>query len=237
MATDEIYERYGYRVLGSGPSEAHAAASAEIALRYHSQQPTDFYPDLVGHAFKVSSSRSGAIAVWYCVDPQGKVVGQADGKREAAKDARFALLSARPVSEMSKEEFAFLATPVRVQAGFGRRDKPTLLDDDSTEFRRFIARIYRHAPEMAAVGESLDAFVQRVRSGLQDFRIGDSPMVYLPIRDLAGTSPMTFHLVFHTGDLSAEEAVIASYEIERHSQLEQLELEQQPEEAAAAPRG
>jgi len=236
LAPEEIYQRYGHRVLGSGPNEAHAAASAVLGLAYHAQQPTDFCPELVGYSFKVSASRSSAIAVWNCVDPEGKVVGQADGKREAAKDARFALLSARPVSELTPDEFALLATPVRVLPGFGRRDKATLLDDEPTEFRRFIGRMYRHAPELAREGELLDDFVQRIRSGLQDFRLGDNPVLYLPIRDASGASPLTFHLVFHTAAVSAAEAVALSYEAEQAALLRQIEKAVETDEAAA-PRG
>lgn len=123
LAPDHIHKRYGHRVLGSGPNEAHAAASAAIGLAYHAQQPSDFCPSLRGYTFKPSASASSSLVVWNCVDPDGNVKGQADGKRGAAEDALFAFLAAQPVSELSADEFERVATPVQVQAGFGRRDK------------------------------------------------------------------------------------------------------------------
>lgn len=234
LAPDHIYERYGHRVLGSGPNEAHAAASDLIGLAYHAQQPSDFCPSLLGYSFQPSASASSPLVVWNCVDPDGNVKGQADGKREAAEDALFALLAARPVSELSVDEFERVATPVQVKAGFGRRDKAMLLADDSAGLRRAIAQMYRHAPAMVNEGEALPAFRARVQSSLQDASIGDSQMLYLPVRDASGVSPLVFHLVFHTASVSPASAVRAVYDVERERQLEQLVEE--PSEAATVPR-
>ncbi|CAN7358668.1 hypothetical protein [Variovorax sp. LjRoot178] len=234
LAPDHIYERYGHRVLGSGPNEAHAAASAAIGLAYHAQQPSDFCPSLRGYSFKPSASASSPLVLWTCVDPEGNVKGQADGKREAAEDALFAFLAARPVSELSADEFARVATPVQVQAGFGRRSKAMLLADDSAGFRRAIAQMYRHAPAMVNEGESLSAFRARVQSSLQDAQIDDSQMLYLPVRDASGESPVVFHLVFHTATVSPATAVRAVYQVEHERQLEQLDEE--PSDEATAPR-
>ena len=234
LSPDHIYERYGHRVLGSGPNEAHAAASAAIGLAYHAQEPTDFCPSLRGYSFKPSASASGPLVLWTCVDPDGNVKGQADGKREAAEDALFAFLAARPVSELSADEFGRVATPVQVQAGFGRRSKAMLLDDDSAGFRRAIAQMYRHAPAMVNEGESLPAFRTRVQSSLQDAQIGDSHMLYLPVRDASGESAVVFHLVFHTATVSPASAVRAVYQVEHERQLEQLEEE--PSDEATVPR-
>lgn len=234
LSPDHIYERYGHRVLGSGPNEAHAAASAAIGFAYHAQQPSDFCPSLQGYSFKPSASASSPLVLWTCVDPDGNVKGQADGKREAAEDALFAFLAARPVSELSADEFARVATPVQVQAGFGRRDKAMLLADDSAGFRRAIAQMYRHAPAMVDEGETLPAFRARVQSSLQDARIGDSQMLYLPVRDASGESPVVFHLVFHTAAVPPASAVRAVYQVEHERQLEQFDEE--PSERATAPR-
>lgn len=234
LSPDHTYERYGHRVLGSGPNEAHAAASAAIGLAYHAQQPSDFCASLQGYSFKPSASASSPLVLWTCVDPDGNVKGQGDGKREAAEDALFAFLAARPVSELSADEFARVATPVQVQAGFGRRSKAMLLADDSAGFRRAIAQMYRHAPAMVNEGESLSAFRARIQSSLQDAQIGDSQMLYLPVRDVSGESHVVFHLVFHTATVSPASAVRAVYEIEHERQLEQLE--QEPADEATAPR-
>jgi hypothetical protein len=234
LSPDHIYERYGHRVLGSGPNEAHAAASAAIGLAYHAQQPWDFCPSLRGYSFRPSANASSSLVVWNCVDPDGNVKGQADGKREAAEDALFAFLAARPVSELSADEFASVATPVQVQAGFGRREKAMLLAGDSAGFRRAIALMYRHAPAMVDEGESLPAFRARVQSSLQDPQIGDSQLLYLPVRDASGESPVVFHLVFHTSAVSPASAVKAVYEVEHARQLELLEEE--PSDEATAPR-
>ncbi|KWT65017.1 MULTISPECIES: hypothetical protein [unclassified Variovorax] len=226
LAPDHIYKRYGHRVLGSGPTEAHAATSAAIGLAYHAQQPSDFCPSLRGYSFEPSASATSSLVVWNCVDADGNAKGQANGKREAAEDALFAFLAARPVSELSADEFANVATSVQVKAGFGRRDKAMLLADDSAGFRRAIAQMYRHAPAMVNEGETLQAFRARVQSSLQDGKIGDSQVLYLPIRDASGESPVVFHLVFHTASVSSASAIRGVYEIEHARQLDELDDEQ-----------
>ncbi|VTU44944.1 hypothetical protein [Variovorax sp. RA8] len=235
LAPDHIYERYGHRVLGSGPNEAHAAASAALGLAYHAKEPSDFCPDLQGYSFTTSSAGpTSPLVVWNCADPDGNVKGQADGKRAAAEDAQFARLAARPVGELTVEEFARVATPVEVQAGFGRRDKAMLLAGEPAGLRRAIAQMYRHAPAMVHEGETLAAFRARVQSSLQDTPIGDSKMLYLPVRDASGASPVVFHLVFHTAAVSAATAVTAVYEAEHERLLEQLG--EDLSEEAKAPR-
>lgn len=233
LSPDHIYERYGHRVLGSGPNAAHAAASAAIGLAYHAQQPSDFCPSLQGYSFKPSASASSALVLWTCVDLDGNVMGQADGKRGAAEDALFAILAARPVRELSADEFARVATPIQVQAGFGRRSKAMLLADDSQGFRSAIAQMYRHAPAMVNEGETLPAFRARVQSSLQDAQIGDSEMLYLPVRDASGQSLVVFHLVFHTAAVPPSSAVRAVYEVEHSRLLAELEVQPADEETIA----
>ena len=84
LSPDHIYERYGHRVLGSGPNEAHAAASAAIGLAYHAQQPSDFCPSLRGYSFKPSASAS-------CVDQIGKGSARrtASAKRRRMRSSRY----------------------------------------------------------------------------------------------------------------------------------------------------
>jgi hypothetical protein len=94
--------------------------------------------------------------------------------------------------------------------------------------------MYRHAPAMVNEGESLPVFRARVQSSLQDAQIGDSQMLYLPVRDASGESPVVFHLVFHTATVSPASALRAVYQVERERQLEQLD--EVPSDEATAPR-
>lgn len=233
IAPDEIFERYGARVLGSGFSEAHAAASAAIGLAYHAQKPSDFCPSLAGYTFKPSVEGASPVVVWNCVDPDGKVKGWARGKREASEDALFALLAARPVSELSADEFARIATPVLVQSGRGRREKSMLLGDEGTGLRSAIGRMYRHAPGLVENGETLDAFRKRVQSSLQDMDLGGGHMLYASIRHANGESEIAFHLVFHTTAVSPGSAIRGTYEIEHAAQLQQFEEDQTAEDVGA----
>ncbi|TAL65682.1 MAG: hypothetical protein EPN79_10895 [Burkholderiaceae bacterium] len=238
LSPPEIAERSGHKVLGSGFNEAHAIASATIGLRHHSKIPSDEFEELRDFSFGVDLQAPGTILVHTCTNHDGSIVGRGDGKRAAAHDARFLLLSQRPASELSFEEFGFLAAAMEVRAGTGRRDKDkaTLAVNSTAAIDSLLGRFYRHAPGTRKEGESLAGYILRMRSEIQDFKFGSSSMVYLDLKVQAEAGLLHGHVVLHASSVSPDLAVRLCHEreVEAARALNSAEL---AETANAGPVG
>ncbi len=209
-----------YPVIGSGFTIASAAGSATARLRRAALPPEHFSPLLRGYRFGETVEPGLSFVTHQVLDDSGAVVGAADCKDAACREAEITLLARKHINDLTYAEFRAIAFPVEVQAGRGRGDAATLYAGEEYHLRRMLQVVFDRSPSARRDGESRPDFVNRVRADLaKSCKIGSNSL-YSGAVDLPDVQGRVF-MVMHTARLSADEALDSAYRLEQESAQEQ----------------